>query len=194
MQASILHVFRTSFAAQEAFLSFPRADMLGKRKRHYDTADLPPDRRLRANVNTLLSTNALTYTQAQSLFDDAHAGGCRGVTDLTSDRGAGEKPPARRARRAPERGQTSGAMYLGGCGGDWFEGVCGPGRTSRRSAVGTRGTAASRRSGSLSACRTNILPSWRATARWRNWRSPAAWIVWGKSTCNAASRKCKWIR
>ena len=64
--------------------------MLGKRKRHYDTADLPPDRRLRANVGTLLTTNALTYGQAQSLLDDAHAGGHRGVGDLTSHRGAGE--------------------------------------------------------------------------------------------------------
>ena len=73
--------------------------MLGKRKRHYDTADIPPDRRLRANVSTLLSTNALTYTQAQSLFDDAHAGGCRGVTDLTSDRGAGEKPPCEKGKK-----------------------------------------------------------------------------------------------
>ena len=65
--------------------------MLGKRKRHYDTADLPPDRRLRANVGTLLTTNALTYNQAQSLLDDAHAGGHRGVADVTSHRGAGEK-------------------------------------------------------------------------------------------------------
>ena len=64
--------------------------MLGKRKRHYDTADLPPDRRFRANVSNLLSTNALTYTQAQSLIDDAHAGGHRGVRGLTSDRGAEE--------------------------------------------------------------------------------------------------------
>ena len=46
--------------------------MLGKRKRHYDTADLPPDRRFRANVSNLLSTNALTFTQAQSLIVDAH--------------------------------------------------------------------------------------------------------------------------
>ena len=66
--------------------------MLGKRKRHYDTADLPPDRRFRANVSNLLSTNALTSTQAQSLIDDAHAGGHRGVRGLTSDRGADKKP------------------------------------------------------------------------------------------------------
>eukprot|EP00959_Pyramimonas_sp_CCMP1952_P257262 5375127-Pyramimonas_sp.AAC.1 len=65
--------------------------MLGKRKRHCDAAALPPGRRLRANARALLTTNALTYNRAQSLFDDAHAGGHAGLLSLTSHRGGDKK-------------------------------------------------------------------------------------------------------
>ena len=51
--------------------------MLGKRKRHYDSAEVPPDRRSRANAGTLLTTNPPAYNRAQSLLDDAHAEGHR---------------------------------------------------------------------------------------------------------------------
>eukprot|EP00959_Pyramimonas_sp_CCMP1952_P320764 6712449-Pyramimonas_sp.AAC.1 len=90
-------------------------------------------------------------------------------------------------------GQASAAMHPGGRGGDFLEAARGPGRTSQRSDVGTRGAAASK-GGSPSACRANGLPNWRSTARWRNLTTPAVSVKSGRAARDAASRQCKSAR
>jgi len=57
--------------------------MLSKAARPYDPEELPPEKRLRRNLQDLLANNVISGSRAQELFNDAAAAGDRNCRPLT---------------------------------------------------------------------------------------------------------------
>ena len=56
--------------------------MLSKNKRPYDASELPPPRRLRANVLDIYSNNLLSGKRSQELINDMTEAGASGLESL----------------------------------------------------------------------------------------------------------------
>ena len=74
--------------------------MLSKRKLPYDRLALPPDKRLRANFENLISSNVVSGQRGAQLINDAISGSATGLGDLhTPETRSGMKNAARKFRR-----------------------------------------------------------------------------------------------
>ncbi len=74
--------------------------MLSKRKLPYERLQLPPQRRLGANVEDLISSSAISGQRGAQLINGAVSASAAGVADLqTSETTWGMKNAARRSRR-----------------------------------------------------------------------------------------------
>ena len=62
--------------------------MFSKNARPYNPDDLPPGKRLRRNIEDLMSSNSISGSRAQELFNDAHAAGDRNCRRLVGRMGA----------------------------------------------------------------------------------------------------------
>ena len=56
--------------------------MISKRARGYVSEELPPDKRLRANLVDVFTSNEMSATRARSIMHDSHDSGARGVENL----------------------------------------------------------------------------------------------------------------
>ena len=82
--------------------------MLNNKKRPYDETQVPPGKRLRANLQDLLASNVVSGQRAQSMINDAAASGASGLDDLV---GKVTKYSARSLRRSMLRWNQWPSLY-----------------------------------------------------------------------------------
>ena len=99
--ASAAH-FRSHWLKAAALAPVSRGPrgMLSRRQLPYDRLRLPPERRLRANVQDLISSNVVSGQRGAQLINDCVSASATGVSDLqTTESTSGMKNAARKFRR-----------------------------------------------------------------------------------------------